>query len=328
MNNSYNWGILGAGKIANKFAAGLKLLRNATLHSVGSRSAAKAADFAAKHGFSRSYGSYHDFAADPDLDIVYVATPHSHHLEHTLLCLDNGKHVICEKAFSLNGGEVDRMIAKAEERELFLMEALWPPFQPSYRAAVEHIKSGQLGELLFLRSNFAFHAPYSPEARIFNPQLGGGSLLDIGIYPVIDALMFMGLPSAIEASAGFTSSGVDHTVNIQFDYGDGRFASLYSSVNHPGGISAELFFRHGKIVISRSRELIQSCRVEKIGDEPVEYFFNPDGMGYQFEADEVMGCIDKGRLQSSVVPWSFSRDLIRTLDSIREKINLVYPGKR
>ncbi|MEZ5000548.1 MAG: Gfo/Idh/MocA family oxidoreductase [Bacteroidales bacterium] len=298
------------------------------LHAVGSRSGARAQAFAREQGYEKWYGSYSELAADPDLDIVYVATPHSHHLEHTLLCLENGKHVICEKAFALNGREVKAMIEKAREKDLFLMEALWPPFQPSYVYATSLIDSGRLGEVVYINSHFAFLFPYESSNRLFNPDLGGGSLLDIGIYPVMDALSFMGRPSGVKAWAGFAPTGVDHTIQMVLDYGKGRFASLYSSVNTPSGIKTEIFCTRGKITLSRSRDLVQKCIVEPDGGPTEEKRFMPEGMGYNLEAEEVMNCIDRGKTQSSVVPWSYSRDLIEILDLARKEIGLVYPGGR
>jgi len=327
MRKKYNWGILAPGKIAHKFAEGLKILEKANLYSVGSRSAERAAAFAKEHGFAKHYGSYHEMVADPLLDIVYIASPHSHHMEHTLLCLGHGKNVICEKAFAMNSSEVNTMISMAEEKDLFLMEALWPPFQPSYIKALDALKRGNLGEVLYLRSHFAFKAPYDPDGRLFNPKLGGGALLDIGIYPLIDTLTFIGKPITIEAFASFAPSGVDHTVDIHLDMGKGRYASLYASLNSPGGICTELFCSNGKITLSRNRDLTQTCKIEAEESDPLVYTFKPAAMGYHLEAIEVMDCLDRQVGQSSYVSWSFSRDLIETMDAVRKRINLVYPGK-
>jgi len=325
MPKKYNWGILGPGNIAHKFSAGLKLLGNANLYAVASRSVERAAGFARQHGFDKYFGSYQEMVADPDLDVVYIASPHSHHMEHTLLCLENWKHVLCEKAFAINSAEVEKMTAMATQRNLFLMEALWPPFQPSYLDAREVLASGRMGEVQYIRSHFAFKAPYDPEGRLFNPSLGGGALLDIGIYPVIDAITFMGKPSSIEAQATFTDSGVDHTIQITMDYGNGKYASLYASLNNQGGIGTELFCDNGVITLSRSRDLTQTCIVETEDKEPLVHRFKPDAMGYPLVAMEVMDCLDRGVVQSSTVPLSLSRDIIETLDAIRKKINLVYP---
>lgn len=327
MKESYNWGILAPGKIAGKFASDLTTVNGANLYAVGSRSADRAGEFANKFGFKESYGSYEELLADPELDIIYIASPHSHHYRHTIMALEAGLSVLCEKAFAHNRQEVEKMIAKASAGNLFLMEALWPPFQPSYRMAHDVIESGELGEIVHLRSHFAFVAPYDPEGRLFNPELAGGALLDIGIYPVMDALSFMGIPGMISAVAGFAGTGVDHTIDIGFDYGDGRTASLYSSVRSWGGTATEIFCTKGKILLERGGGKGQLCQISREGKEMVTERWNTGTNGFEHEAAEVMKSILEGRCQSSVVPWSFSIDLITILDRIREKIGLTYPGE-
>jgi predicted dehydrogenase len=327
MKERYNWGILAPGKIAGKFVSDLATVGGATLYAVGSRSADRAKDFARKHGFLKSYGSYQELLADPELDIVYIASPHSNHYGHTMMALEAGVNVLCEKAFAHNRVEVEKMIAKASAGKLFLMEALWPPFQPSYRKAHEVIESGELGEIVHLRSHFAFVAPYVPEGRLYNPELAGGALLDIGIYPVMDALSFMGPPKMISAVAGFAVTGVDHTIDIRFDYGDGRTASLYSSIVGFGGTATEIFCTKGRIILERGAGEGQLCHIQREGKEMVTERWDNGTNGFEHEATEVMRSIGDGRCQSSVVPWSFSVDLITILDRVREEIGLIYPGE-
>lgn len=327
MKESYNWGILAPGKIAGKFATDLATVNGATLYAVGSRSAGRAQEFAGKYGFKKSYGSYEELLSDPELDIVYIASPHSHHYRHTMMALEAGRNVLCEKAFSHNSLEVAEMIDKASSCNLFLMEALWPPFQPSYRMAHDVIESGELGEIVHLRSHFAFVAPYDPDGRLYNPELAGGALLDIGIYPAMDALSFMGVPKLISAVAGFAPTGVDHTIDIGFDYGDGRTASLYSSIKSCGGTATEIFCTKGTILLERGTGKGQLCHISREGKETVTERWDTGTNGFEYEAAGVMKSIGEGRCQSSVVPWSFSMDLITILDSVREKIGLIYPGE-
>lgn len=321
----YNWGIIGPGRIAQKFTRGLLQLENANLHSVVSRSMDRAESFAAEYGYSKAYDDYYKFANDPELDIVYVASPHSHHYEHTMQCLRHGKAVLCEKAFAVNSTQVDEMINTAMANGLFLMEALWPPFQPSYRKAGELISAGQAGAPRYLISRFAFRAPYDPEARTFNPSLAGGSLLDIGIYPVIDALTFLGKPDTIQTSAVFAPTGVDESIAILFGYNDGRGASLYSSFAIEGGTETMIICENANLRISRSRDHVQHLDIEYAGGETEAYTYKPAAMGFHFEAGEVMRCLDRGLKESPVVPLSFSRHLIGTLDSIRKKAGIIYP---
>jgi len=323
----YKWGILAPGKMSAKFTRGIKLLKNAELYAVGSRNLQRAILFAKDYGFRKYYGSYEELAADPRLEIIYIASPHSHHFEHTMLCLKNGKHVICEKAFAINSKEVEVMISEAKKRNLFLMEALWPPFQPFYKKAQEIISSGILGKIIYLDGYFSFIPPYDPEDRKFNLALGGGSLLDIGIYPVIDALTFLGVPSEIKASAVFGKTGSEESLSIIFTYPDGRMASLYSSFRTSIGIGCELYCEKGNLIVSRGRDMNQRVILTLHGEEKQEFVFNPPAMGYHWEAEEVMKCLDEGRTESPVVPLSFSHDLMKTLDRIRETAGIVFPGR-
>jgi predicted dehydrogenase len=327
MAKIYKWGILAPGKMSAKFTRGLKLLENAELYSVGSRDQSRAEQFAREHGFQKFYGSYEEFAADPELEIVYIASPHSHHFEHTMLCLRNGKHVICEKAFALNSGEVEAMIAEAEKKKLFLMEALWPPFQPFQKKALELLRSGILGKAIYLYGSFSFTPPYDPEERKFNLSLGGGSLLDIGIYPVIDALTFLGVPAGIKASAVFGKTGSEESIAVIFSYPGNMLASLYSSFRTNTGIGCQIFCENGNLSVSRGRDMNQKTVIELNGKEKQEFIYKPEGMGYHWEAEEVTRCLDEGLTESPVVPHSFSLDLIRTLDRIRKEAGIVYPGR-
>jgi len=327
MKRKYNWGILGAGKMSAKFSKGIRLFENARLYSVGSKDAGRAKKFAEENGYEKYYGSYEEFASDPDLDIVYIATPHSSHLENTLLCLDHGKNVICEKAFSLNAQEVRRMIKAAAEKNLFLMEALWPPFQPFYKKAKELLSSGVTGEIIHMDAWFSFQPPYEPLDRKFNVSLGGGSLLDIGIYPVIDTLTFMGVPDEITAKASFAPTGSEHSLCVIFRYNDGRMASIFSSFMTNTGIGCQIHCKNGNMTVSRGRDMNQRVILELFGKEKEEFVYSPDAMGYASEAEEVMRCLDDRRTGSDIVPLSFSLALMETLDRIRHAAGIVFPGR-
>jgi predicted dehydrogenase len=327
MKKKYKWGILAPGNISGKFSQGLKLLDNAELYAVGSRDLSRAEKFARTHGFQKYYGSYEELAADEKVDIVYIASPHSHHYEHTMLCLRNKKAVICEKAFALNSHEVEAMISEASKQNVFLMEAIWPPFQPAYKKINEILGTGKLGKLLHIDAQFTFRAPYDPNDRKFNLSLGGGSLLDIGIYPVIDALNYMGLPDEIMAKASFAPSGSDESISIIFGYGDGRMATLYSSFGIDAGTGCGFLCERGNLYFSREFDKSQLLRVELAGKEIDRYSVLPPAEGYQYEAIEVMKCMDEGKLQSNVVSHRFSLDLINTLDRIRKVAGIKYPGR-
>ena len=327
MKKKYKWGILAPGKMSAKFTTALKLLDNVELYAVASRDINRSKLFAEEHGFKKYFGSYEDMVMDPDLDIVYIASPHSHHYEHTMLCLKNKKAVICEKAFALNSREVEGMIREAAKQKVFLMEALWPPFQPIYIKTKEILQGGEPGKIIHLAARFGFQAPFNVTDRKFNLELGGGSLLDIGIYPVIDTLFFMGVPDEIIAKASFTMTGSEDSITIIFGYNDGRMATLYSSFRTVAGIGCDLLCENGNLFFSRGRDMSQRLNVALNGKENMEYSLLPDGMGYQFEAMEVMKCLDEGKLQSDIVPHSFSRNLMNTLDRIRDSAGIVFPGR-
>lgn len=325
MGKKFKWGILAPGKMSAKFTRGLKLLDNVELYAVGSRDPERARHFANEFGFKKFYGSYEEFASDPDLEIVYIASPHSHHYEHTLLCLKNKKAVICEKAFALNSREAEGMMREAELQNVFLMEALWPPFQPMYKKAKEILEGGDPGKIIHLNARFSFQAPYNPEDRKFNLSLGGGSLLDIGIYPVIDALWFMGVPDEVIAKASFTGTGSEDSISIIFVYKDGRMATLYSSFRTAGGIGCDLLCENGNLFFSRERDMSQRLIVSINGKKNQEYSLLPEGMGYHFEAMEAMKCLHEGKRESDIVPHSFSLNLMKTLDRIREAAGIRLP---
>jgi len=327
MKKKYKWGILAPGKMSAKFTRGLKLLDNAELYAVGSRDTERARKFAAEFGFKKAYGSYEELAADKDVEIIYVASPHSYHHEHTIMCLRNGKAVICEKAFALNSHEADEMIAEAALRKVFLMEALWPPFQPIYKKTKEILLSGEPGRILHVNAKFGFQPPFSPSDRKYNLVLGGGSLLDIGLYPVMDTLYFMGVPAGILAKASFTETGSEDSISIIFDYEDGRMATLYSSFRTAAGIATDLLCENGNLYFSRARDMSQRLNVAMNGKENIEYSLLPEGMGYHYEAIEVMKCLDEGKLESEIVPHSFTRSLMETLDRIRKAAGITFPGR-
>jgi predicted dehydrogenase len=320
----HNWAILGCGNIARKFSSDLKLLENANLYATASRRLEKAQDFAKEFGFDKSYGSYEEMISDPNVDIVYIATPHSHHLEHSLLCLNHKKAVICEKAFAINTKEVEQMIAASKENNTFLMEAFWTRFNPSFLKVLEIIQSKELGDLKTVKCDFMFNAPFDPNHRLFNMGLGGGSLLDIGIYPVFTALMTLGIPKDIIATAILSETGSDNYLNMQFSYNDNKNAVLTSGLTCDAFNDSEFYFEKGSIRISREYHrqpvIAKKGILEEIAVE------NGPGFGYQKEAAHVMDCLDKGLKESPMLPLSFSLDLIKTLDLIRKKTGIIYPN--
>ncbi len=317
MNRTWNWAILGCGRIAAKFAADLKLVPQARLYAAAARDPQRAAEFAQEHGFEKSFGSYEEMVRDPGVDVVYVATPHSHHHRHTLLCLDHGKAVLCEKAFALNAIQAGEMIARAREKGLFLMDAFWTRFQPAFLRVMEILQSGDLGRVRMMRSDFAFHGPYDPEKRLYNPELGGGSLLDIGIYPVFWALQALGKPARIRALAEMSATGIDESLSVIFQYPGGELASLQSSFACWSDTQTEFWCERGFLRIRRmgiSTTHLTIWRDDQSREEiPFHY---EQGLGYHLEAAHVMECLDQGLTESPLLPLSFTLDMMETLDRV------------
>ena len=319
----YKWGIIGPGKIAHKFAEGLTEVPGAELYAVASRSLAKAEEFAKEFNATKFYGSYKDLIKDEEVDIIYIATPHVFHYEHTLLCLKHKKAVLCEKPFAMNKEQVNEMILTAKKENIFLMEALWTYFLPHYQYVLELVKSEKFGKITGLEANFGFEAPYLPEKRLFNKDLGGGSLLDIGIYPVFAALTLLGKPDTISAKAEFSETGVDESCSIVFNYQNGVRANLLSTINKTTTTSATINFELATVTINRRfHEPTSVTILQNNQEETISFDVNTNG--YNFEAEHVQQMLAQGRTESTVMSFEKSLELIGLLDEIREEIGLVY----
>lgn len=324
MTKKYNWAILGCGKIAEKFSKELKFLPNANLYAAASRNLKNAQNFAHEFGFEKAYGSYEEMVKDANIDIVYIATPHSFHLKHSLLCLNHKKAVLCEKPFAINTKEVKQMIKAAQENNTFLMEAFWTRFKPQFLKMLDIVKSKELGELKFVKSDFMFLAEYAPEKRLYNINLGGGSLLDIGIYPIFTSLIMLGKPTTIKAIPHFSATGVDESIAMVFSYENGATAVLTSSITSQCKNETELCFENGFVKVERySKEPIL---MNKNGTNHYIDFNAGPGLGYHYEASHVMECLDNNLTESPILPYSFSLDLMEILDAVRKEAAIVYPN--
>jgi predicted dehydrogenase len=324
MSKIYNWAILGCGHIAEKFATELADLPNAKRYAAASRNIENAENFANEFGFEKAYGSYQKMVEDPNVDVVYIATPHTFHLEHTLLCLNHKKAVLCEKAFAINTKEVQQMINSATKNNTFLMEAFWVLFRPKLAKVREIIASENLGKLKFVKSDFMFNGEYNPKNRLYNVDLGGGSLLDIGIYSIFTALIFLGIPDEIKTLPHFSPTGSEESISMLFGYKNGATAVLTSSFDSEYKNESELCFEHGIIKYDRFSEdpitLIKNKKTTEI------LFENGPHMGYHFEASHVMECLDKNLIESPVLTHSLSLDLMQILDNVRKDAGIIYPN--
>ncbi|MCK9641319.1 MAG: Gfo/Idh/MocA family oxidoreductase [Prolixibacteraceae bacterium] len=325
MTRTYNWGILAPGNIASKFVAELQEIKSAKVLAVGSRDLARAKEFADARQIERCYGSYEELAADPDLDIIYIGSPHPFHVAHTKLCLQHKKAVLCEKAFGMNVREVKDMIETAQREKVFLMEAFMTPHQPSYREARKILDSGLLGGIKHLHGWFGFNkSPYDMNGRLFNPALGGGALLDIGLYPLFDALWFLGQPRKVEAFADLTPQKIDQSVSVSMQFDGGKTASLFASFMSSVGVGTDIFCEKGALRLRRSSALHQTMEILLQGEDIRTFEWNEATCGLKLEAIEAMKCMTENRLESIVMSHQNSLQLAENLDLIRKKSGISY----
>lgn len=327
MKNTIGWGIMATGTIADKFCEGLKYLEDAEIVAVGSRSKDKALEFSRKHGIKKAYGSYEELARDPEVDIVYIATPHNFHYEGAMLCLENGKAVLCEKPFTLNAREAEKVIEYARKKGLFLMEAMWTRYLPAIIKVREWLKQGLIGEVRYLKADFGYRCKWDPKGRLLNPELAGGALLDVGIYPVSFASMIFGSqPRTIKSLAHIGETKVDEQCAVIFGYDGGRIASLGAALRTDMMNDALIMGTEGMIHIpvfycAKSATLrLASGHEETFGPEF-------EGNGYNYEAAEAMRCLKAGKLESDIMPLDETLAIMRTMDEIRAQWGLKYPGE-
>lgn len=320
-----NWGIIGPGAMATRFANELQALPNARLHAVASRSPERATAFGLRHGASHIFGCYEDIVQCPDLDVVYVATPHVFHHANTLHCLRNGLPVLCEKPLAMNSRQVEEMVAAARDHDVFLMEALWTRFLPTITTGIDLIASGRIGEVLSIKADFGFPGDPAVKRRLFERSLGGGALLDIGIYPVFLALLLMGCPETIRAAAHVGPTGVDEEIGVLFRYPDGRLAHLHSSIRSRTQTEAFVYGSTGTLHIHAPWHAASSMTLLREGTTPEAFHFDYEGEGYALEAAHVMDCLHRNRKESEILPLDFSRQLIALLDAVRQDAGIRYP---
>ena len=323
------WGVLGAGRIARKFATDLRLVEDAELIAIGSRSQQSADDFNKEFPVKHRHDSYEALAQNPEVDVIYIATPHNLHHENTLLCLNNNKAVLCEKPFAMNTRQASEMIALAREKKVFLMEALWTKFQPHFMKMQQMIGQGMLGEIRSVLVNFGFIPQEPVPARLFDPALVGGTLMDIGIYNVFMALSTLGKPDHIDAAMTPAPTGVDEMCAVTFRYKSGAMAQLFSTFASNLATDADIGGTGGRIRLT-SRFYETSSGVEyfpgRVNTRQVIPLEKESGYGYQYEARHLNDCLRNGKTESDVMSFADTMLLIETLDKIREIAGIHYPS--
>lgn len=323
------WGILGTGRIAHLFASDLRLLPRAERVAVGSRSEARAHTFADQYDIPHRHGSYASLVADSDVDVVYVASPHTLHAEHTLMALEAGNHVLCEKPLTINEAQAERVIATARAEDRFLMEALWTRFFPVMDDVRRLVHEEQaLGDLRLLQADIGVGASFDPDHRLYDPALGGGALLDLGIYPMALAFDLFGSPDDVVSDAVIGETGVDEQCAVVFRYADGRQATWQASLRADPGRTFTLSGTEGRLHGRRAWwKGAPVVHTRPDGTEETTYARPFEGNGYQFEAAHVMECLRTGRTESPVMPLAESRALLRTMDALRDAWGVVYPSE-
>lgn len=318
------WGIIGLGKIAEKFATDLATVTDAQLYAVASRTQDKANVFAKKHQATKAYGSYEALANDTDIEAVYIATPHVFHMENSVMCLKNKKAVLCEKPFAMNAAQVSNMIQTARAHNTLLMEALWTAFLPHFQYVQSAIASKKFGKVLKLEADFGFKPEFDPNSRVIKKSLGGGSLLDIGIYPIYAALSTLGKPNTIDATATFFENGADASCQMVFHYDDTVKAYLKSTLLEETATEALFTCEHGAIRVDGSFHVPTTVTLLPKNGASETLHFGYDSIGYNFETIHFNKLLKAGKTESDIMSFKFSNTLIKTLDQVRNLINLNY----
>lgn len=319
------WGFIGLGNIAHQFAKDLSLIADGEIYAVASRSLDKAREFGSLYGATKSFGSYDELLDDEDVDIVYIATPHDSHAELSISCLKKGKAVLCEKPVALNLLEAQEMVQTAKKEKKFFMEAFWTRFNPSICDLLRKVRHGDIGELKYINADFAFAVPNPEGSRLAKLENGGGSLLDMGVYPVFLTYLLLGKPVKILASSNFFASGADKQTSMILHYPEAQ-AILHSSFVSSSNMQSTISGTEGRIHIDPIWHETQGFSLIK-NNHKVNYSFPTLGKGFTYEIEECQRCLRNGALQSEMWSHQNSLDLIEIVDEIRKQTGLTYPSE-
>ena len=316
------WGIVGAGWISRKFCEAMTVVDGGEVRAVFTKTRLKAESLAEDYTIPLIYNSLEKLLKDNEIDIIYIATPHPSHAEIALSCLNAGKPVLCEKPFTMNLVEAQLVVDKAQNKKVFLMEAMWTRFLPQIRKAKEILDSGKIGKVALLQADLAHIAPKDPTNRFYNKALGGGALLDLGVYPVSFAIYMLGVPDKIRVLCNLANTGVDETMAIQFKYKDGKMAQLFFSFVTNSAKEAHIFGDDGEIRIHHSWFTpTQLSFISKDG-KIKKSDFNFIGNGYNYEIEECHRCLREGKTESDLMPLDLSLDIMRMLDRIAKEAEI------
>ena len=324
---SFKWGIMGCGNIASQFTTSLESVSGAFLYAVASRSYEKALEFGKKYNAVKTFGSYEMLVQDPEVDAIYIATPHNLHFENAMMCLNYKKAILCEKPLTVNAIESRKLIEEAKKQKTFLMEAFWTRFLPSTLKLNQLLQEGIIGKCRLLQADFGYDMPFDASHRSYNPELAGGALLDVGIYPINFAQMiFREDPQEIISASIPSSTGVDEQSAYIFKYSSGSLAVMNSAVNVETQHNAWIYGSEGYIHMPDffHATKIHIQRMDGITDTITLPF---ESTGYGYEAIEVMNCINSGKTESSIMPLSESLKIMQLMDTIRDQWGLKYPGE-
>ncbi|MBC7903254.1 MAG: Gfo/Idh/MocA family oxidoreductase [Gemmatimonadaceae bacterium] len=324
--DTFKWGIIGPGKIANDFTKDLEFASSPhKVTTIYSRNREKGEEFASKYDIANVYTSMEEFIEKADVDAVYIATPHTLHREEALACLRKKIPVLCEKPIAINADQMNELMASSTENETFLMEGMWTRFLPSIELVTKMVEQGTIGDIVAIKASMSYKAPYDPNSRYFNPDLGGGSLLDLGIYPVFLAMFFLGKPAEIKSFAKISDKGIDETCAILLNYSNGQYAMLDSSIITQMESLAEIIGDKGIIkILAPWTEKPAGIEVNLYNGTKMAYPCEWEGHGFQFEVDEVARCVRNNQSYSNLLPQHFSLDMLETMDEIRSQIHVVY----
>ncbi len=324
----FRWGLIGPGRIAHQFARGLLAVKNAELYGIASRSEERAAAFARTYQAEKAYASYQTLVEDPNVDAVYIATPHRFHYEQALLCLKAGKAVLCEKPLTVNVPQASILIKAAREKRLFLMEALWTRFLPIYQTVRQWLDEKRIGEPELFTSTFGFKAPVDIEGRLYNPELAGGALLDIGIYNLSVSQWIMNAdPVRVTAAGHIGFSGVDETTAASLYYKNGTISQFVCTIKADTPNQFVMYGDKGSIHIHAP--FWAGTEASLLTEDHVETVKGPfRATGFEYEIEEAMSCIRAGRPGSRIMPLARTLSTLQVMDDIRRQIGLAYPFEK